>query len=287
MDTDSVETALKITPNLNYSIVWYDDDKTLTLMDIIGIQLNDYYTVDLYEGATDIAGNLLVNFSSYEFMSTIDFDLDTDEDGMPDGWEFYFGLDPNDPSDAEEDLDEDGYSNLREYEAASDPTDPESIPMETEEKPSALLYWWLIPILIALLVIAIVLFILLLEEKKEEPKGPVEQVEDIYLAMRAQRDIEAMEILLKKEKELGENINEAEIMLKKAKEAFEKGDYNVITVYEKTLRDLVGEDIGEGEYIDEEETLDEDKDYEGGEEVSEDTEENEGETNINENEDEQ
>ncbi len=262
MNTESVEPVLRITPNLNYTVAWYDDDRTLTLLDIIGLQLNEFYTVDLEVGATDLAGNPLDNFTSYQFMSTIDFDLDTDEDGMPDGWELYYGLDPYDPADAQEDPDGDGYSNLEEFEGFSDPTDIDSIPLEPKEEPSALQYWWLIPILIALLIIAIVLFILLLEEKKEEPKGPVEQVEDIYLAMRAQRDIEAMESFLKKEEKLGDNVQEAEIMLRKAKEAFEKGDYAVITVYEKTLRDLVGEDVEGEEYIEEGEEFEEDEEEE-------------------------
>jgi len=34
---------------------------------------------------------------------------DTDGDGMPDGWEAYYNLQPKDPSDADQDFDEDGY----------------------------------------------------------------------------------------------------------------------------------------------------------------------------------
>jgi len=36
-------------------------------------------------------------------------DNDTDDDGIPDGWEGYYGLEPTDPSDANQDYDEDGY----------------------------------------------------------------------------------------------------------------------------------------------------------------------------------
>ena len=38
---------------------------------------------------------------------------DTDGDGMLDGWEAYYGLQPTDPSDAQQDLDEDGYDSNR------------------------------------------------------------------------------------------------------------------------------------------------------------------------------
>ncbi|MBW3000256.1 solute carrier organic anion transporter [Candidatus Woesearchaeota archaeon] len=50
--------------------------------------------------------------------------LDTDMDGMPDKWELKYGLDPNNPDDANQDMDGDGYSNLDEYLDGTDPTDP-------------------------------------------------------------------------------------------------------------------------------------------------------------------
>jgi len=47
---------------------------------------------------------------------------DADGDGMSDGWEEEFGLDPDDPGDADEDPDGDGLSNLEEFLARTDPT---------------------------------------------------------------------------------------------------------------------------------------------------------------------
>jgi subtilisin family serine protease len=48
---------------------------------------------------------------------------DSDGDGMPDWWELWHNLNPNDPSDAALDSDGDGVSNLNEYLAGTDPRD--------------------------------------------------------------------------------------------------------------------------------------------------------------------
>ena len=54
--------------------------------------------------------------------------VDHDEDGMPTWWEQKYGLDPNDPADANKDLDGDGFTNIEEFKAGTDPTDPDSHP---------------------------------------------------------------------------------------------------------------------------------------------------------------
>ena len=52
--------------------------------------------------------------------------LDHDEDGMLDSWEFEHMLDPTDPFDALYDPDDDGVNNLQEYLDGTDPQNPES-----------------------------------------------------------------------------------------------------------------------------------------------------------------
>src|SRR5262249_31243325 len=47
---------------------------------------------------------------------------DSDGDGIPDWWEKKYGLDPNDPSDANKDKNGDGYTNLEKYLSGIDPT---------------------------------------------------------------------------------------------------------------------------------------------------------------------
>lgn len=47
--------------------------------------------------------------------------VDTDLDGMPDEWEVKYGLNPNDPSDANGDINGDGYTNIEKYINGIDP----------------------------------------------------------------------------------------------------------------------------------------------------------------------
>ena len=53
--------------------------------------------------------------------------VDSDGDGIPDDWEIYHGLDPDDPSDADDDWDNDGFNNTQEYEQNTDPNHPEGV----------------------------------------------------------------------------------------------------------------------------------------------------------------
>jgi len=68
--------------------------------------------IDSQNDVADAAGS--PNFPWPEYR-TYNVPVDTDHDGIPDEWETRFGLNPNDPSDANADRDGDGYTNLEKY----------------------------------------------------------------------------------------------------------------------------------------------------------------------------
>jgi len=81
------------------------------------------YFGDFNEGPhDDYDGDGLDNLGELQHL-TDPTDPDTDSDGMPDGWEVQYGLDPLNDSDANGDIDGDGFTNLEEYQAGADPTE--------------------------------------------------------------------------------------------------------------------------------------------------------------------
>ncbi len=54
--------------------------------------------------------------------------IDSDGDGLPDGWETQYGLNPNDPGDAGVDSDFDNFNNLEEYIGQTNPSNGASVP---------------------------------------------------------------------------------------------------------------------------------------------------------------
>ena len=74
----------------------------------------------------DSDGDELTNYEEYQLGTDLN-DSDTDNDGMPDGWEHQFGLNPL-LNDASGNLDNDGASNIIEYVLGTDPDDNISMP---------------------------------------------------------------------------------------------------------------------------------------------------------------
>jgi len=80
------------------------------------------YFDDLSQGPDgDYDGDGVSNYDEYQHNAD-PTNPDTDSDGIPDAWEIQYGLNPSDPSDADDDSDADGLNNLEEYLAGSDPT---------------------------------------------------------------------------------------------------------------------------------------------------------------------
>jgi hypothetical protein len=92
-------------------------DPNLASGDPTGRGMTNYwkYLLGLNPNSTDTDGN-----------GTADVDEDTDGDGIPNGWEIAYGLDPSNPHDADEDWDGDGISNDWEYRLGLNPWSPET-----------------------------------------------------------------------------------------------------------------------------------------------------------------
>jgi len=68
---------------------------------------------------TDKAGNKeITHYKTFWITTNVN---DTDNDGMPDWWEEKYGLNPEDPRDANKNLDGDEYTNLEEYQIGTNP----------------------------------------------------------------------------------------------------------------------------------------------------------------------
>lgn len=94
----------------------YDDFGRLTYA-----SYSDGYTWNQMSYSYDSTGNVTGSQITTQMQ-------DSDGDGIPDGWETLYGLNPNNPSDAGTDSDGDGYTNLQEYLAGTDPRDSSSYP---------------------------------------------------------------------------------------------------------------------------------------------------------------
>lgn len=83
--------------------------------------------------AVDRDGNRSDQALANRFMADVGL-IDNDGDGMPDDWERLFGLNPNDPADANADADQDGNTNLEEYLNGTQPAEQAAFLFETIQR---------------------------------------------------------------------------------------------------------------------------------------------------------
>ena len=72
------------------------------------------------DGGADWDGDGLTNAEEQDAGTDMN-NPDTDNDGLPDGWEVAYGLNPNSAGDANADPDGDGLTNAQEYAAGTNP----------------------------------------------------------------------------------------------------------------------------------------------------------------------
>lgn len=152
LDNNGIRNVITI--DLNISFVDIDSDGVQDFLD--AFTNDDRYAKDKNENQIPDILDDLYGLSDYNASSTIElhgqsveisqiiidggiFDNDTDgilnsidedddNDGIPDDYEDFYGMDPFDALDASSDSDGDGFSNLEEYKAGTDPTNADEYP---------------------------------------------------------------------------------------------------------------------------------------------------------------
>ncbi len=115
----TINTPEAITIRIDY-VAGGDDTMTVTFRGADNVRTGDFS----FDRIIARSGN---NTTSFTGMTLSLGSGDADGDGMTDGWETVYGLDPNDPSDASEDiLDNDGLTNLQEFQNNAFPNNPDT-----------------------------------------------------------------------------------------------------------------------------------------------------------------
>ncbi|HHC23974.1 MAG TPA: hypothetical protein ENK58_00965, partial [Desulfobacterales bacterium] len=130
VSNDSGETFLDVSNGGEGTMSWTTESDNSWLKITQGIAGTDYGRVIVaYEenaggmrtGTITVSASGAVNSPQYVKIRQTDMDMDADDDGMSDSFEFWHGLDPSNPDDATGDRDEDGLTNLEEYEIGTNP----------------------------------------------------------------------------------------------------------------------------------------------------------------------
>jgi parallel beta-helix repeat protein len=123
MNILNVETALKITPEVGYNLMWLDNNVLLKITFSDDLNYDKEYKLIINTMATDVAGNRLANpeILIFTIMKEPGTENDADKDGMDDDWEILNNLNPDDSNDKNNDSDGDGLTNLEEFNYDTNP----------------------------------------------------------------------------------------------------------------------------------------------------------------------
>ena len=130
VSNDSGETFLDISNGSEGTMSWTAESDNAWLKITQGSSGTDYGRILVaYEenaggmrtGTITVSASGAINSPQYVKIQQADIDVDADDDGMTDSFEFQHGLDPHNPDDASGDRDEDGLTNLEEYEIGTNP----------------------------------------------------------------------------------------------------------------------------------------------------------------------
>ncbi|MFO8051810.1 MAG: putative Ig domain-containing protein [Thermoplasmatota archaeon] len=168
VDGDTLSYSISSTPELDITI----DPASGMILCNMPPPGSYQVTVTATDGTETIDTTFHVNVSEVPDVIIPTKETDTDSDGMPDWWEDLYGLDPEDPSDAEGDLDGDGITNLEEFKGRTSPTEDNS---EPEEKGTSPVFFILIAILAILALVFLLLFILKKPEANVVETGPQQE----------------------------------------------------------------------------------------------------------------
>lgn len=202
----------------NLKFEWKEGNVTIgtdMILENYRFDLKGFHTITLYVGDSGHKGSeravasIIINIT--EFIPS--YTIDSDGDGMVDGWEYDNLLNMNDGSDRNEDPDGDGYTNYQEYvgfdlvspykgmEDATNPWDPVSKPESTFPPPDIeastidqpFAIWIFIAVIIAAIVIAaIIVLIGYLRIHRDEDNTKREESEEEAMLATPQLDIPTM-----------------------------------------------------------------------------------------------